>query len=439
MDSDKSFGGDLGCGVGHHRGGHPPDSPSEHRDPRFSNFEQDCIDDLELDAEDEASSTGTRSDGGTTNSLTHPFIDTSAEQASHRLWLAFQHTASSISQLYRDHCAAPGVGSPWYSFQTAAEACTEMYKESTETLKMAVEGARREGRKQLKKELVMWMKKRGRRGRHLRREELLAFLSGKNPPPPPSRPMTTVASGLTSSSGVAITPSGHHRHQYGKGAILSSHCHLESAHRRLGASPPISTNENFSHRFPSEFSCHEIPPVNPHLAVSPTAVFLEPDLRTFRDALAVQGLSGALSNIRVAGSPHSPHGGGTTPPIVGTASGGASPLRHQSSVDRIRTTPSSGRQTPSSRFNQQPEDLHQFISDHMTLHESQILSSAATGNPLAFGENADPLNTPAPLSHHHHHPRKRSASQSGNHQQLQQHEIYVPSAESPTRKRHRLI
>lgn len=409
MDSDKSSNGDSGYGPGWRQRSGQPDSPGEHRDPRFSSFEQDCLDELELDsAEDEASSTGTRSDGGTGNPK-DDFIDTcNSEQSSHRLWLAFQHTASSISQLYRDHCAA--TGTTWYSFRTAAEACTEMYKESQDVLRMSVEEARREGRKQLVKDLVMWMKKRGRRGRHFRREELLAFLSGKTPPPLPSRPSTTTTSGYSSSQGVTSVmmvgqPSHHSRHK------SYSHCHPSAdgggggsqTHRRsLTSSASMTDVPHWSSGETCDDTTSNANNNNDRM------LFLEPDLRTFRDALAVQGLSGALSNIRVAGSPHSSHGG-TTPPI-GAGSGGASPLRH--SDHRIRPTTPSGRQTPNLRN----DDLHQFISDHMTLHGA-----------LA-GENRDPL------TH-----RKRSSSQSGGQYQRQDHDGHYPTADSPTRKRHRLL
>jgi len=277
-------------------------------------------------------------------------------------------------------------------------------------LRMSVEEARREGRKQLVKDLVMWMKKRGRRGRHFRREELLAFLSGKTPPPLPSRPSSTATSGYSSSQGVTSVmmvgqPSHHSRHK------SYSHCHPSAdgggggsqAHRRsLTSSASMTDVPHWSSGETCDDTTSNANNNNDRM------LFLEPDLRTFRDALAVQGLSGALSNIRVAGSPHSSHGG-TTPPI-GAGSGGASPLRH--SDHRIRPTTPSGRQTPNLRN----DDLHQFISDHMTLHGA-----------LA-GENRDPM------TH-----RKRSSSQSGGQYQRQDHDGHYPSADSPTRKRHRLL
>jgi len=471
MDSDKNLNGELG-GPGWRQRGGQPDSPSEHRDPRFTTFEQDCLDELELEsAEDEASSTGTRSDGGSGNPK-DDFVDTwSSEQSSPRLWLAFQHTASSISSLYRDHCAsATGAGSTFRHFQTAAEACTDMYRESQDVLRVSVEEARKEGRKQLVKDLVMWMKKRGRRGRHFRREELLAFLSGKAPPPPSARPMTTVASGMSSSPGGSLVgPSTHHHphhphHRKTNASILSNYCNAADAgtnhhhhhhhhhHRRSLSASPSLTDSNVW--VPTDFpttgyqdgaknNCDGIAAANINNNNNNNTnnnhshhpgLFLEPDLRTFRDALAVQGLSGALSNIRVAGSPHSSHGGGgTTPPLLASAPGGASPLRHTASPldHRVRSSTPSGRQTPAASGRVggggglHQEDLHQFVTDHLTLHGSGGAVGGAGGG--TSGENADPLSTSSGY-------RKRSSSQSGG-----AHENYAPSAESPTRKRHRLL
>jgi len=494
MDPDKNLSGDSGGPGWQQRG--QPDSPSEHRDPRFTTFEQDCLDELELDsAEDEA---GARSDGGSGMSK-DDFVDTwSSQQSSHRLWLAFQHTASSISSLYRDQCTASttGVSASWYSFQTAAEACTDMYKESQEILRVSVDEARREGRKQLIKDLVMWMKKRGRRGRHFRREELLAFLSGKAPPPAASmRPTIMSSGGAASGVGGAVSSSPaaslnatshlHHSHRKGGAAFLSSHCLSDAAigggnvgalhhhhhhhhhphphHRRSLSASPSLTDANVW--MPTDFATSSTGFLdgkneNNNSLQQSNSLFLEPDLRSFRDAQTVQGLSGALSNIRVAGSPHSPHGGGgSTPPLLLTATGGASPLRHTASPfdphnnnnHRVRSSTPSGRQTPVSSSSSSSssgrgvaqEDYVPYEGDHATatgLHAG----AAGGGSPSAVGENADPLLTT--LSGY----RKRSSSQStssssathiaGGGSGGAHNENYSTSAaESPTRKRHRLV
>jgi len=489
MDSDKNSSGDSG-GPGWRPRGGQPDSPSESRDPRFTTFEQDCLDELELEsAEDEASSTGARSDGGSANSKDE-FVDTwSSEQSSHRLWLAFQHTASSISSLYRDHLAsASGPGSTWYSFQTAAGACTDMYKESQDVLRVSIEEARKEGRKLLVKDLVMWMKKRGRRGRHFRRDELLGFLTGKTPPPSSSSrpPIAAVATGMSSPSAASLNSSTHHHyhtHQLHRkaaaGAILSTHCpsidssganHHHHPHhhlrRSLSASPSFhdanfwmpsdrnspNTTASTTAATTASTGCHdynakhESNAFNNNNSSTNSGLFLEPDLRTFRDALAVQGLSGALSNIRVAGSPHSPHGGGTTPPLhLSSASlGGTSPLRHSGSISadqqRVRSSTPSGRHASgavsrsgggSSGVPQ--EDLHQFISDPLSMSSYSTEGRGCGGiSSGASGENADPLVNSTF--------RKRSSSQSGGGGGGgSPHENYSPNAESPTRKRHRLL
>lgn len=463
MDSDKNSLGES-VGPGWRMRGGQPDSPSESRDPRFTSFEQDCLDELELEsAEDEASSTGARSDGGSANSKDE-FVDTwSSEQSSHRLWLAFQHTASSISSLYRDHLASTsGPGSTWYSFQTAAGACTDMYKESQDVLRVAIEEARKEGRKQLVKDLVMWLKKRGRRGRHFRRDELLGFLSGKTPPPSSRSSMTAVGSGISSPT-VSLSSSGHHSlHRKTANAILSTHCapvdspvnhhhhHHHHSRRSLSASPSFFDANVW---LPtdcvtppaSNSGCHGDVAKNDANAFnnnnsSNSGFFLEPDLRTFRDALAVQGLSGAMSNIRVAGSPHSPHGGGggATPPLHFTsASGGTSPLRHTGSSEhyRVRSATPSGRQTPVSGHRSgatNPHDeLQQLIGDSLSTTPFGS-GGGVDGGVASSSENADPLSISSNF-------RKRSSSQSGGAGGASPNENYLRNTESPTRKRHRLL
>jgi len=482
MDSDKNSSGDSGGPGWQQRG--QPDSPSESRDPRFSTFEQDCLDELELEsAEDEA---GSRSDGGS-GFAKDDFVDTwSSQQSSHRLWLAFQHTASSISSLYRDQCT---LGASWCSFQTAAGACTDMYKESQEILRVSVDEARKEGRKQLIKDLVMWMKRRGRRGRHFRREELLAFLSGKAPPPASSS-MRQNSGGAASGVSVSSSPASsfnashhlhHPHHRKANAAILSSqlfsdsgvpaghfnhhhHHHHHHHHRRSmsaspsltdanvwnptdGSSSPAASSTGYYHDAAGKIEANNINNNNNNNSQQPSAgLFLEPDLRTFRDAQAVQGLSGALSNIRVAGSPHSPHGGGgTTPPLPLSQAGGASPLRQTASPfdnhnhhNRVRSSTPSGRQTPvssASLSGRGDDPLNAFDGGD---HHAAASAVHGTGNAVGVlsGENADP-SLPATPGY-----RKRSSSQSASSPGVGagSNENYTsPTAESPTRKRHRLV
>ena len=178
------------------------------------------------------------------------------------------------------------------------------------------------------------------------------------------------------------------------------------------------------------------------LSVSPNDSFIHSQLPTFillpHFRPQVQGLSGALSNIRVAGSPHSPHGGGgTTPPLL--LSGGASPLRHTASPldhhhqNRGRCSTPSGRQTPvspssSSAARGAGEDPpHPFDADLA----AGLPHGAVTG--VHAGENADPSLSTTGY-------RKRSSSQSTSHSSGGPNENYSSStAESPTRKRHRLL
>ncbi|CAH0564500.1 unnamed protein product [Brassicogethes aeneus] len=98
-----------------------------------------------------------------------------------KIWNSFQDSATAVAQLYRDRY----MGEPaaiWVQFQTAAGTVTSLYKESCEGLKKTSELARQSGYQKRNNELLNWAK---RKRRLIRREDLLAYLSGK--PPPPSR------------------------------------------------------------------------------------------------------------------------------------------------------------------------------------------------------------------------------------------------------------
>ncbi|XP_022917127.1 HUWE1-associated protein modifying stress responses [Onthophagus taurus] len=99
---------------------------------------------------------------------------------SHRkLWMVFQDAATSIAQLYRDRITAD-PSSLWVSFQTAAASVTALYKESCDIAKQSSEIAKQCGYQKRNGELLHWAK---RKRKLIRREDLLAYLSGKPLPP----------------------------------------------------------------------------------------------------------------------------------------------------------------------------------------------------------------------------------------------------------------
>ena len=232
-----------------------------------------------------------------------------------------------------------------------------MYKESQEILRVSIDEARKEGRKQLVKgsaivplfpqsllslcvrvanmfhptpssypvflrphpsDLVMWMKRRGRRGRHFRREELLAFLSGKAPPPASSSMRQNsggAPSGVTGASSAAVALGANHHlhhhhhphHRKSSAALFSSQFLAEAGggsnaphgRRSLSASPSL-TEANLWMTSSSDFSSSAATNTTGYFHVDgkidansnnnnnqSSGLFLEPDLRSFRDAQAV--------------------------------------------------------------------------------------------------------------------------------------------------------
>lgn len=187
-------------------------------DSWLNDFEEECLEDLE-------SSETNMEDS----------VQRDTDFALQKLFLQFQNSATAIAQLYKDRTNGLSL---WIPFQNAASSVTTLYKDSVDTAKHCMESGVQRGRQRQLKDIVSWVKKRRR---HIRREDLLAFLSGKNPPQ------------RTKISGSVV---------------------------RHSASYP---------RFPST----ENLPRN-----------TEADLQCFREAIALQGLDGAMSNISVGFRPH---------------------------------------------------------------------------------------------------------------------------------------
>ncbi|XP_069124781.1 HUWE1-associated protein modifying stress responses-like [Argopecten irradians] len=209
---------------------HEEDNGAEQSSEHWLNsFEEECLE--ELDAEPNMAET----------------LQAQREYATQKLFFHFQNSATSIAQLYKDRQSGLSLFIP---FQNAAASVTSLYKDSVDSLRRCVDVGVQRGRQHRTKDIVAWAKKRRR---HIRREDLLAFLCGKSPPSRNrlSGPIVrhTSASRLTG---------------------------LERSH-----SPRVSGAE----------ACEPAP---------------EPDLQAFREAIALQGLNGAMSNISV--DYNRPHG-----------------------------------------------------------------------------------------------------------------------------------
>ncbi|XP_067673318.1 HUWE1-associated protein modifying stress responses-like [Haliotis asinina] len=204
-------------------------NPEEHQDSEqpaenwLSNFEDQCLDDLESEPNMEDR------------------LQAEKEYAVKKLWLTFQNSATAIAQLYKDR--QQGL-SMWVPFQNAAISVTSLYKDSVDTVRNCIDMGVQCGRQHKTRDIIAWAKKKRR---HIRREELLAFLCGKNPPPrnrlgvPQSRPPSRVGLDL--------------------------------------AAPCLPADEKA----------------------------IDNDLEAFREAIALQGLNGAMSNISVGYNlPHTP-------------------------------------------------------------------------------------------------------------------------------------
>lgn len=171
--------------------------------------------------------------------------------ATEKLWYSFQNCASAVTSLYKERLNQSNIHIPlWLVFQNAAGSVTQMYKESTDAQKRSLDLGISIGHQRRTRDIVAWVKKRRR---HIKREDLLAFLCGKAPPGARMRPPHGV--------GVPRSPSD------------------RSSPRTM--SPPREAQR------PME------PPVD--------------DLQPFRDALALHGLNGAMANIGVSQSPPSHH------------------------------------------------------------------------------------------------------------------------------------
>lgn len=126
-------------------------------DSWITNWERQCIEEIERAPDLESQ------------------IQNERDTSSQKLWLLFQNSATCVAQLYKDR--QHGV-SLWVPFQNAASSVTNLYKECLETQRRVSDLGFQSGYQRRNKDVLAWAKKRKR---HIRREDLLAFLSGKAP------------------------------------------------------------------------------------------------------------------------------------------------------------------------------------------------------------------------------------------------------------------
>jgi len=100
--------------------------------------------------------------------------------ANEKLWTMFQNAAQCVAVMYKG--AQDNQVSMWVPFQTAAGNVTALYKDAVDSVRRSSEIGIAAGHQRRNRQLLNWARSR----RHIRREELIAFLAGKNPPPRPT-------------------------------------------------------------------------------------------------------------------------------------------------------------------------------------------------------------------------------------------------------------
>lgn len=229
------------------------------------------------------------------NSNMDELVHAENEQSLQKLWLSFQNSASAIAQLYKEG-SQHGTVSLWVPFQNSASSVTMLHRDSQEVMKKAFDLGCQHGSQRKTKELLSWARKRRR---HIRRDDLIAYLCGKT------------------------APIRNHHHHHWSGNSLARTPTRVSVGMDRSCSPRHNGSLNGENKLEDS----------------------EPDLQPFRDALALQGLNGAMSNVSMGrGSPHS---------VCGTPSGG-------------------------DVTNPEVDDFHYFILNEMTQHcESRKRNSSS--------------------------------------------------------------
>ncbi|BFZ17732.1 hypothetical protein BsWGS_20771 [Bradybaena similaris] len=128
----------------------------------FSNFEDECLNELEAQGRVEAR------------------LQAAEENSAQQLWLGFQHTSSAIAQLYNYKDSDNDGYFLLVPFNKAAESLTKLYKDSLNNARECLTLGMQSGRSSRARDIAAWVRKKRK---CIRRDELLAYLCGKNLPP----------------------------------------------------------------------------------------------------------------------------------------------------------------------------------------------------------------------------------------------------------------
>ncbi|XP_059176017.1 HUWE1-associated protein modifying stress responses 1-like [Physella acuta] len=127
----------------------------------FSNFEDECLDELENQGRVE------------------PRLQSAEEHTAQQLWLGFQHTSTAIAQLYNFKDAAHDGYVLLVPFNKAAESLTKFYKDSLNNARECLRLGVQSGRSSRARDIAAWARKKRK---CIHRDELLAYLCGKTLP-----------------------------------------------------------------------------------------------------------------------------------------------------------------------------------------------------------------------------------------------------------------
>lgn len=128
----------------------------------FSRFENECLGELEAQ-----------------NGIESTRAQSTEEQTAQQLWLGFQQTSTAIAQLYNYKDSACDGYVLLVPFNKAAESLTKFYKDSHNNSRECLRLGLQSGRNSRTRDIAAWARKKRKT---IRRDELLAYLCGKNAP-----------------------------------------------------------------------------------------------------------------------------------------------------------------------------------------------------------------------------------------------------------------
>ena len=113
------------------------------------------------------------------------FISDRCHDNSNGLWVPFQNSASNVTIMYKGALTRYSVFSFWYSFSHLPGSCSELecvnivFPDALEAMKSSYDHGVQCGIQRRNRDLLNWVKKKRR---HIRREDLIGYLCGKNAP-----------------------------------------------------------------------------------------------------------------------------------------------------------------------------------------------------------------------------------------------------------------